>query len=155
MCFCPTKVPFASNTILPSGGYRKHRNSFSLMSEKKNRTKKIDARFTEDEYQIVEEMEKTLGLRKTDLVRMRLLTNSTALVINAKELIAEINGIGLELHKQGNNINQLARHANSLKLQGRLNPDMVTQFLVLMVQHTKNQEKLEVTLRKVMRTLIR
>lgn len=124
------------------------------MSEKKNRTKKIDARFTEDEYKIIEEMEKTLGLRKTDLVRMRLLTNSTALVINAKEFIAELNSIGLELHRQGTNINQLARHANTLKLEGRLDADVISEFMILMEKHAKNQETLEVSLRKVMRSLI-
>jgi hypothetical protein len=154
MCFCPTKVPFIVQRCLALRGYRKHRNSFSLMSEKKNRTKKIDARFTEDEYKIVEQMEKTLGLRKTDLVRIRLLSNSAALVINAKEFITEINSISLELHRNGKNINQMARHANSLKLQGRLEPDVIGHFLRLMETHTKNQEMLEVTLRKMMRSLI-
>jgi hypothetical protein len=124
------------------------------MGKKNNRIKKIDARFTEDEYKIVEEMEKTLGLRKTDLVRIRLLQDSVALVINAKELIGELNTIGTEIHRHGNNINQLARHANTLYLRGCLAPEVVIQFNELMQAHVKNQEMLEATLRKIMRGLM-
>ena len=124
------------------------------MGERKNRTKKIIVRFTEDEYKLVLEMERVLGLTKSELVRSKLLTGSAALVINAKELIAELAIIGAEMNREGNNINQLARHANTLRLQGRLGADVVSHFIRLMDAHLENQQKLEVSLRKVIRSLI-
>lgn len=51
------------------------------------RNRKINVRFTEDEYQFILELEKTLGVRKTDLVRGRLLQDTRTAVVNAKELI--------------------------------------------------------------------
>ena len=71
------------------------------MKTGEKRTKKIDARFTEDEYQVVLEMEKTLGIRKTDLVRNGLLKNSRSVIINAKELIGQLEKAGAEIGRSG------------------------------------------------------
>ena len=115
------------------------------------RLKKIDTRFTEDEYQIVCEMEKTLGLTKTELVRQRLLSNAGVLVVNAKELIALLDQVGTEMGRCGNNINQLAKYANILKKRGMLAPVVIERFNVLFEQYLKNQQALEASLRKVFR----
>jgi ABC-type transporter Mla subunit MlaD len=117
------------------------------------RTKKIDARFTEEEYRKIEELEKTLGLKKTELVRIRLLESSVNLVINAKELIRELDAAGAELGRSGNNINQLARHANILYKRGQLSPEVVTSFNELMTKYTRNQQALEKALRKILRAM--
>ncbi|MFI5160473.1 MAG: plasmid mobilization protein [Sphingobacteriales bacterium] len=124
------------------------------MPERKNRTRKIVVRFNEDEFKQVEEMEKTLGLNKSELIRARVLENSKGLVVNSKTLIAELAIVGAEMNRHGNNINQLARHANTLKLQGLLEPVIVENFNLLLARHLKNQEKLEVVLRQVIRKLI-
>lgn len=115
------------------------------------RLKKIDTRFTEDEYQIICGMEKTLGLTKTELVRQRLLSNAGLLVVNAKELIALLDQVGTEMGRCGNNINQLAKYANILKKRGMLSPVVIERFNVLFEQYLQNQQALEASLRKVFR----
>jgi hypothetical protein len=115
------------------------------------RIKKIDTRFTEDEYKIISELEKTLGLTKTELVRQRLLSNAGLLVVNAKELIVLLDQLGAELGRCGNNINQLAKYANILKKRGLLSPVVIERFNNLFQQYLKNQQALDASLRKVFR----
>jgi len=117
------------------------------------RTKKIDVRFTEDEYKIVEKLEITLGVTKTDLVRMRLLENAPAVIMNAKELITAIDEIGAELGRCGNNINQLAKYANILQKQRKANPQVIGQFNELLCGYLEKQEQLEISLRHVIRAI--
>jgi len=122
------------------------------MSEGK-RVKKITARFTEDEYKIVEKLETTLGINKTDLVRLRLLENAPAVIMNAKELITAIDAIGTELGRCGNNINQLAKYANILQKKGRIDPSVTKQFNALLSGYLEKQEQLEISLRHVIRAI--
>jgi len=117
------------------------------------RIKKIDARFTEDEYAVVLELEKALGIRKTDLVRNRLLQDAPLTVINAKDLMASLDGIGAELGRCGNNINQLARYANILKKKGLASPLILERFDLLFSQYLDNQTLLDASLRKILRLL--
>lgn len=117
------------------------------------RVKKITARFTEDEYKTVEKLETTLGINKTDLVRMRLLENAPQAVINAKELISAIDNIGTELGRCGNNINQLAKYANILQKKGKSDPSVTGQFNALLTGYLEKQEKLEISLRHVIRAI--
>jgi hypothetical protein len=117
------------------------------------RNKKIDARFTEEEYLLIGEMEKALGLKKTELVRMRLLANSKNIVVNAKELIGELDRIGAELGRAGNNINQLAKHANVLNKQRALSPDIALHFIGLMERYNRLQLGLEAALRRIIRAI--
>lgn len=131
----------------------KHNQGGRPKMETGKRDKKITARFTEDEYKTVEALESTLGVTKTDLVRQRLLENSAAVVINAKELIIAIDQIGTELGRCGNNINQLAKHANILQKKGRLSPQVVERFNVLMKEYLQKQEMLEVSLRRIIRAI--
>jgi hypothetical protein len=121
--------------------------------KKDNRTKKIDARFTEAEYQLVLALEKELGVRKTDLVRMRLLSDAPAVVLNAKELIRSLDSIGAELGHSGNNINQLARYANILNKKRMLSPVVMERFNILFEQYISHQKNLEAALRSIVRAM--
>lgn len=121
------------------------------LKEKDKRIKKIDARFTQDEYDIILDLEKTLGIRKSDLVRTRLLQDAQLTVINAKELIGFIDSIGTEMGRCGNNINQLAKYANILKKKGVLSPLVSERFNILFEQYIGNQKELEISLRKIIR----
>lgn len=119
------------------------------------RTKKIDARFTEEEYKTILALENELGVRKTDLVRTRLLQNAPAILINAKEMIAQLDSIGAELGRSGNNINQLAKHANILNKKNRVTQQVIETFNLLFESYLQNQKDLEVVLRKIIRVLAR
>jgi len=124
------------------------------MKTGEKRTKKIDARFTQEEYKLVLEMERTLGIRKTDLVRNGLLKNSKSVIINAKELIGQLEKAGAEIGRSGNNINQLARYANMLSKKEILSPVVAERFNILLGQYLDNQKDLEMVLRKIIRMMI-
>jgi hypothetical protein len=116
------------------------------------RNKKIDARFTEKEYQQVLALEKELGITKTELIRMRVFGEAGLMIlVNSKELIQRLDAIGTEMGRIGNNINQLARHANTLKRQGALTPETAMSFMALFEQYLSNQHSLGVALRKIIR----
>lgn len=119
--------------------------------ESGKRSKKIDARFTEDEYKVILSLEKTLGISKTEILRRRVLNNAEATIINSKELITGLDNIFAEMGRVGNNINQLAKHANTLRLQGALSPLIVDSFNIQFQQYLQLQQKLEISLRKVIR----
>lgn len=123
-------------------------------TDKPKRVKKIDARFTEEEYKTIEALEKSMGMSKTDLVRRRLLSNGPFIAVNAKVLMEELNKIGAALGYAGNNINQLARHANYLTLAGKLDPVIADRFNSLLEVYLSQQKQLEIVLRKALRSLV-
>jgi hypothetical protein len=82
MSFCPTEMLkpflFRPKSHLPSRGFSANRKFATYFLMRKlsgrppltegKRIKKIDARFTEEEYKQIEMLELALGLKKTDLV---------------------------------------------------------------------------------------
>jgi len=117
------------------------------------RNKIVNVRFTAEEYKSLSDLEKTLGLTKTELIRMRVLENAANVVINSGELLSRLDSIGAEMGRIGNNINQLARHANTLKLQKALNPAIIQQFEHLFEAYIRTQQLLEAALRKIIRMM--
>lgn len=117
------------------------------------RCRKIDARFTNEEYELILELERELGISKTELIRMRVLHNARHTVINAKDLIVQLDAIGAEMGRAGNNINQLAKHANTMKLLGEVPPAVWIKFNDLLEQYIEAQRALEVSLRKIIRLM--
>ncbi len=115
------------------------------------RSKFINVRFTEEEFQTVSDLERSLGITKTELIRMRVLSNVKETIINSKELIRHLDSVGAELSRIGNNINQLARHANVLNLQGGVNPAVIEQFNRLFEDYIAVQQSVEAALRKIVR----
>jgi hypothetical protein len=164
--FCP---PTDSCPGLPLRSYAAERgvsetrNSFPLMAKQMlkgrpvllegKRIKKIDARFTEDEYQVVLALEKELGVRKTDLVRRGVLNNAPAVLMNAKEMLRSLDSIGLELARSGNNLNQLARYANTLTKRNILSPPVVERFNYLFQTYLSQQKELHIAIRKILKLL--
>ena len=164
MSFCRTETDFRRQKDLAlKGSCKTSQLVFQMPKDPKRkgrplktagkRTFKIDVRFTEEEYKLISEMERTLGISKTQLVRSRLLENGGRLIINAKAIIAELNQIGIELGHSGNNLNQLAHYANVLKLKNILSPVVVARFHLLLEGHLKSRTELDTSLRKLIRIL--
>lgn len=122
-----------------------------LLREKKS--KKIDFRLSEDEYKSIEELAKTFGLTKAELIRNRVLDNSTPLVVNKLEMIKELNLISSELGKSGSNLNQLAHHANRMRVQGIIEPSILKRLDLFFEQHNIILKELHIALRSVIRKL--
>lgn len=116
-----------------------------------NRIRIIKARLTEEEFKQLLNMENQLNLSRTEIIRSRVLYNSNAVLVNANDLLQVLTQVGTELGRAGNNINQLARHANVLKKQGLINELVVRDFNELFGKYIKSQQEIE----KVFRQLIR
>ncbi len=117
------------------------------------KTKYLQARLSEQEYQMLVKTAKELNLSQTELIRARVLNNNQSLLINAKEAIQTLDKISIELNRAGNNINQIARYTNSLKLQEKENNDIISEFNRLFGNYIQTQQDLEKALRKIMRQL--
>jgi hypothetical protein len=115
------------------------------------RDKKIDVRFTGDEFELILKLEKTLGISKADLIRNRILRGSDRVIVNAEQLIGSLDLLGTEMGRAGNNINQLARYANVLNRQGILSVVVAERFNILLVNYQELQKQLEVLLRRMIR----
>lgn len=120
---------------------------------KDNRTRKIDFRLTEDEYKSIEELAETFGLTKADLIRNRVLENTVPLVINKLEMIRELNTVSSELGKSGSNLNQLAHHANRMRIQGIVEPSTLKRLDLFFEQHNTILKELHIALRNIIRKL--
>ena len=117
------------------------------------KTKYLQARLSEQEYQMLVKTAKELNLSQTELIRARVLNNNQSLLINAKEAIQTLDKISMELNRAGNNINQIARYTNSLKLLEKEDNAILKQFNSLFSNYINTQQDLEKALRKIMRQL--
>lgn len=145
------------------GGVKKFATHFFMGNPKKltgrpklkegKRTRWVNVRFTEEEYKDITELEKEFGKTKTELIRMKILTDLKKTVVNSKVLIRYLDSAGAEMGRVGNNINQLAKHANTLRLKGRLDPSVVSEFNLLFREYILIQKQMEVALRKIIRAM--
>ena len=117
------------------------------------RIKKIDVRFTQEEFELFLQMEKSYGMKKADLIRRKLLLDGERLLMDSKAVMNGMDGIGLELSKAGNNVNQLARYANILNKDGLLSAVVVERFLLELRKYNKIKMNLERLMRKLIRLL--
>lgn len=115
------------------------------------RDKKIDVRFTSDEFELILKLEKTLGISKADLIRNRILAGSDRVIVNAEQLMGALDLLGTEMGRAGNNINQLSRYANALNRQGILSVVVAERFNILLLNYQELQKRLEVLLRRMIR----
>lgn len=113
----------------------------------------IKAKLTDQELKQLKAMEKQLGLNRSEIIKGRVLHDSASIIINARELMALLDGIGAELGRAGNNINQLARHANILSKQGTLDQNVVTEFNTRLGSYIQIQQELERCLRQIIRLM--
>ncbi|MES2446620.1 MAG: plasmid mobilization relaxosome protein MobC [Bacteroidota bacterium] len=113
----------------------------------------IKAKLTDQELKQLQSIEKQLGLNRSEIIKGRVLHDSTSIIINASELMALLDSIGAELGRAGNNINQLARHANILSKQGTLDQNVVTEFNTQFGSYIQIQQELEKCLRQIIRLM--
>ncbi|RDC54322.1 plasmid mobilization relaxosome protein MobC [Pedobacter chinensis] len=111
----------------------------------------LKAKLTEEEHQQVMATARELGISRTELIRTRLLSQQGQVLVNTSELLASLDNIGSELGRSGNNINQLARHANVLNKRGMLEAAVISEFNGLFSIY--QQQHLEI--QQLMRLLIR
>jgi len=174
MSFCRTIIRgiMPTKRVLPQSGAfgdEKTRNSFSPLDdigmEGKNkhvgrphlkngkRTKKISVRFSEEEFSTILSLEKLLGLKRTNIIRKRVLEVDVQLIFDGRSVLSSIDQIGLELSRTGNNINQLARYANILNKQRVLSPVIFTRYIKELDRHSLHLKNLNLEIKKILRLM--
>lgn len=113
----------------------------------------IKAKLTESEYQQFLALEKQLGLNRSQIIKARVLHDSFAVLVDARQLLFLLDRVGAELGRAGNNINQLARHANTLNKQGMLQGQVVLEFNRLFGQYLLLQRELDAAMRQLIRLM--
>lgn len=117
------------------------------------RTRLIKAKLTDEEFSKLQEIQKASGMNRMELIRRRVLGGGAAVAVNTVELLTALDTIGAELGRAGNNINQLARHANVLNRQDRLAPEVVSEFNRLFTDYIRTQRELEKNFRQLLRAM--
>lgn len=117
------------------------------------RVRRFELRLSEAEHAQFLELERTLGISRADIVRIRVLKNSTKMLLDTRELFKRLDRIGAELGRVGNNINQLAKHANVLNKRGMLMPEIVESFNKLFTDHINVQKEMEKQFRQLIRLM--
>lgn len=96
---------------------------------------------------------KSSGLSVSDYAKRRLFGQK--IIMNYYDLFKDLHEIGTEFSKAGNNINQLAKHANVLNKMGKLDKSVVDMLSLLLDDYIKKKEDVRVVLRKVIRELVK
>lgn len=113
--------------------------------------KQAHLRLTEDQHNKLIELENQIGINRTDLFLKRVLENQDYIV--TQEVIIQLAKVGAEMGKVGNNINQLARHANIVIKNQPLPPEIVSQYNHLLELHLAQEAELYKVLRQMYRVM--
>ncbi len=122
-------------------------------STKDNRIYRFELRLTKAEKAQFLSLEKSTGLNRSEIVRNKVLSHASKILIDSKTILQMLDTLGSELGRSGNNINQLARHINTLKLQGKLEPYELSRFPSLIADYIKYQRQIEQEFRNLMRLI--
>lgn len=117
------------------------------------RTQRFELRLSEAERSQFLELEKALGLSRADIVRIRVLQHSKRMLVNTTEVMKLLDSIGTEIGRSGNNINQLAKHANTLRQQGMLHAALISDLIPLLTEYVRLQRELEQSIRQLIRLI--
>ena len=121
--------------------------------EKDKKSKRLFVRFTTEEYNEIEKLVKQSNISQSDLIRLRVLKNNQNTLLNAKEVISELNILNVELNRIGTNINQITKHVNSLALQNVSLYSSIDDFNLNFKTYLNNQQNIEIALRKIIKLL--
>jgi len=131
----------------------KHRKGNRKPTAHEQRTRRFELRLSEAERAQFLALEKALGLSRADIVRIRVLQHSKKMLVNTTDIMKLLDGIGTEIGRSGNNINQLARHANTLQQQGMLHAVLIRDLIPLLTEYVRLQRELEQSIRQLIRLI--
>jgi hypothetical protein len=120
------------------------------VTETEKRDQFIRLRFTKTEIEAIKLEAESLSISYSSYLRSKAL-NGKKHTLNGKVLITSLDALGSELGRSGNNINQLAKHANILNKTGKLDESIINRFNVLFADYIKSQQEMEVVIRKIIR----
>lgn len=117
------------------------------------RERRIFIRLSHEELVRLLFLENETGNNRSSLFRAIVLNNSNKVFLNARELLKTLNIISGEIGRIGNNINQLARHANTVKKNSNVPIGVVTNFNDLMTEYLLSEQDLHKAFRDIYRLM--
>lgn len=106
-------------------------------------------RLTEQELQLLHQVEAELGITCSDYIRKSIFPNTKTVFINAKLLLAELNSVGSLLGETRNYFYRLLNQEESQKTI----PTDDAEFGKQLRQYIQVQHQLEISMRKIIRLL--
>lgn len=116
-----------------------------------NRGTEIKIRCCLCEKDDIKALAKSYGLTMTDYVLKKCLDQR--LVFNHVEYLKEIHELNLEIARQGNNINQLAKYANTLNISGKLNSEIAEKLTEILSIYSIKQDEIRSAFRRLIREM--
>lgn len=130
---------------------KKGRGGRRKLPDEEKKSSLLRVRCKESEMEILIKTAKSLKTTVSDYVLNRALDRN--LVINRIEIVSEINKIGADISRCGNNINQIAKHINSQNRIGISSDGWREEYNKLLEDYIKIHAELRTTFRKLTREL--
>lgn len=121
-----------------------------LLDEQKS-TEIVKFRCSRSEKEELKKIAKTYNLSVSQYLLKKGLNEK--IIPNRIELIASLDTLNLEIHKGGNNINQLARHANRIKNIDGLDQSLFLNYNLLLSDYVKKIESIKSVINSIYREL--
>jgi uncharacterized protein Veg len=123
---------------------RKQRGGRRKLEQNQKRLIKLQAHVTAMEYEKLNDQFRATGMRYfSDYLRLLILDRGKARSItNKQELIKQLDMIGIQINRLGNNINQIAKYANIQLKSGKIDQRTIERFNNLMEDYLKEERNL-------------
>jgi uncharacterized protein Veg len=123
---------------------RKQRGGRRKLEQNQKRLIKLQAHVTAMEYEKLNDQFRATGMRYfSDYLRLLILDKGkTRSITNKQELIKQLDKIGIQINRLGNNINQIAKYANFQLKSGKIDQRTIERFNNLMEDYLKEERNL-------------
>lgn len=122
-------------------------------AEAERRERRIFIRLSYEEFGRLLFIEKETGNNRSSLFRAMVLNNSNRAFLNAREFLKTLNVVSGEIGRIGNNINQLAKHTNTVNKNSNVPIGVVTNFNDLMTEYLLAEQDLHKVFRDIYRLM--
>ena len=125
------------------------------MKEKRGtREHRISFRLNDEELEFLNGFSKSTGIYRSYVLRNLIKKIRTKVsIIKTDQLLKVLASVAAEQGRVNNNINQLAKHANQLSMEGAINPKIFVQFNVLLSKYLEYQDEMNKTFKKIYKTI--
>lgn len=156
MCFCVHKnlLPIKNWKIIFGTQIKKMKRKKGgrpLLAEDQKMTEKITLRCTKKDKEMLKEIAVICNLTLSEYLTKKGLDER--IVENRIKILESLNTVQLELARGGNNINQLAKHANQIKKIDGLDEKMMFSYNLLLSSYVKNMYSLRTIFKGIYREL--
>lgn len=116
------------------------------MMEKRENLSWVSVRLKPDVFARLKEESRSLGVSLSHLIRMKL-SADTIKIIDTKGILNAIDKVVAEQARVNNNINQLAKHANTYR--DKISPEVFTSHTIQMAKHLEHRDFMNKFLKQI------